>query len=106
MAYFWLFQFFIFFIVVNIFLAILNDAYAGVKGDIEEKKEDREREAEELREAILRGDVEEAKKLTKREQLRELHRVARGRFHRFQSRVKSMSLRRRKAPPMGISDFE
>ena len=41
MAYFWLFQFFIFFIVVNIFLAILNDAYIAVQevfADIEEEE--------------------------------------------------------------------
>ena len=40
MTYFWLFQFFIFFIIVNIFLAILNDAYIAVQEQFADIDED------------------------------------------------------------------
>ena len=59
MAYFWLFQFFIFFIVVNIFLAILNDAYTTVKTnhvweELDKRKPLSLREKFEVRKAMWR----------------------------------------------------
>lgn len=53
MAYFWLFQFFIFFIVVNIFLAILNDAYIAVQEQFKDIEEE-EIETVTLRERVRR----------------------------------------------------
>ena len=38
--FFFFYIIFMFLILINIFLAILNDAYAGVKGDMEESAED------------------------------------------------------------------
>ena len=38
LGYFWVYQIFVFFIMVNIFLAILNDAYLAIKEKFEEDK--------------------------------------------------------------------
>jgi hypothetical protein len=98
--FFYVFIIFMFLILINVFLAILNDAYAGVKQEIEEKSE-AARIAQEEREA--EGIVDE--KVSRRDKARALAAAARGRFHRFKNRVKSLRLRKRNAPPTGISDF-
>ena len=78
---------------INVFLAILNDAYAGVKGDIEEKKA--QDEEEKARRIAEEGEPE---RKSVRERIAALRKVARGRLHRFAGRLKGMSLRRRKKP--------
>ena len=98
--FFFIYIIFMFLILINIFLAILNDAYAGVKGDMEESAEASRVEAEE-KEAL--GIEEE--RISRRERARTLAAAARGRYHRFKSRVKSLGMRKRKAPPTGVSDF-
>jgi len=98
--FFYVFIIFMFLILINVFLAILNDAYAGVKQEIEEKSE-AARIAQEEREA--EGIVDE--KGSRRDKARALAAAARGRFHRFKNRVKSLRLRKRNAPPTGIADF-
>ena len=99
-AFFFLFIIFMFLILINVFLAILNDAYAGVKGDMEEKVE-AARVAREAKEAL--GIEDET--VSRRDKAKALAAAARGRYHRFKSRVKSLGLRKRNAPPTGVSDF-
>ena len=89
-----------FLILINVFLAILNDAYAGVKGDMEERAE-----AARLAQEAKEDSGIEDEKISRREKAKALAAAARGRFHRFKSRVKSLGLRKRNAPPTGISDF-
>ena len=81
-----------FFILVNVFLAILNDAYGGVKGELEEEKEAIKAAKEERR---AQGFEE---KSVVKEKVEQLRRAARGRLHRFQSRLSRMSRRRKKKP--------
>ena len=78
----------------------LNDAYGWVKEEAE-KKAEKERELEEEREAL--GIVDE--KVSRRDKAKALAAAARGRYRRFKNRVKSLRLRKRTAPPTGISDF-
>merc|ERR1711935_623629 len=93
-AFFFLFIIFMFLILINVFLAILNAAYAGVKGDMEEKVE-AARVAREAKEAL--GIEDET--VSRRDKAKALAAAARGRYHRFKSRVKSLGLRKRNAPP-------
>ena len=98
--FFFIFIIFMFLILINVFLAILNDAYAGVKGDMEERAE-----AARLAQEAKEDSGIEDEKISRREKAKALAAAARGRFHRFKSRVKSLGLRKRNAPPTGISDF-
>ena len=98
--FFYVFIIFMFLILINVFLAILNDAYGWVKEQAEEKAQEAIREQEE-REA--QGIVDE--KVSRRDKARALAAAARGRYRRFKNRVKSLRLRKRTAPPTGISDF-
>ena len=95
MFFFWIYTVFMFFILVNVFLAILNDAYGAVKGEMEEKAE-RDREARNERRRL-----NPPQSLAKRAAA--LQEAARGRFHRFQGRVAGMA-RRRKVKPMTATD--
>ena len=79
-------------IFINIFLAILNDAYAKVQADKEEKKQAAQAALEALEDARDAGTA--PTKRTMGERVRLLRQVARGRFYRFGRRV--AALRRRK----------
>ena len=81
-----------FLILLNIFLAILNDAYAKVQADKEEKKQAAQAALEALEDARDAGTA--PAKRTMGERVRLLRQVARGRFYRFGRRV--AALRRRK----------
>ena len=81
-----------FLILLNIFLAILNDAYAKVQADKEEKKQAAQAALEALEDARDAGTA--PTKRTMGERVRLLRQVARGRFYRFGRRV--AALRRRK----------
>ena len=99
-GFFYVFIIFMFLILINVFLAILNDAYGWVKEQAEEKAA-KERQEQEEREAL--GIVDE--KVSRRDKAKALAAAARGRYRRFKNRVKSLRLRKRTAPPTGISDF-
>ncbi len=99
-GFFYVFIIFMFLILINVFLAILNDAYGWVKEQAELKAA-KEREEQEEREAL--GIVDE--KVSRRDKAKALAAAARGRYRRFKNRVKSLRLRKRTAPPTGISDF-
>ena len=102
LLYFFLYIIFMFLILINVFLAILNDAYAGIKGEMEERKEaKRQQEEEEAALGLEKG------KQSRLEKARALAAAARGRYHRFQSRVSTLNVmrRRRKAAPSGVADF-
>ena len=94
-VFFIIYTVFMFFILVNVFLAILNDAYATVKGEMEEEQA----QAKLARAERLANNPPPS--LMKRAQI--LQTAARGRFHRFQARVKNMA-RRRKVKPMTATD--
>ena len=52
---------------------------------------------------MTEGHVDE--KVSRRDKAKALAAAARGRYRRFKNRVKSLRLRKRTAPPTGISDF-
>ena len=89
-SFFLIYTVLIFFILVNVFLAILNDAYGSVKGERDERF------------AQLKAEREERNRLnppaTTAERVAKLQRAARGRFHRFQARVNAMARRRKRKP--------
>merc|ERR1711935_817873 len=85
---------FFFLFIIFMFLILINVAYAGVKGDMEEKVE-AARVAREEKEAL--GIEDET--VSRRDKAKALAAAARGRYHRFKSRVKSLGLRKRNAPP-------
>ena len=89
MVFFLLYVIWMFFIFINIFLAILNDAYSGVKGRMQDE-EDALRAEKEL--AAANG-VEE--KSAVMERLAAMRSAAQGRMSRFQSRLSRMAKRRR-----------
>uniref|UniRef100_A0A7S3ESC7 Ion transport domain-containing protein n=1 Tax=Haptolina ericina TaxID=156174 RepID=A0A7S3ESC7_9EUKA len=84
---------FIFMIVLNIFLAILNDAYAGVKYEMEQRNEAR-------RELLASTPKKERKSYLER--MRALSKVARGRYYRFSARVGRVRRRNRKTHPTAL----
>lgn len=96
--FFFFYVVWMFFIFINIFLAILNDAYGGVKQQMEEKEEEA-RQAREEAKAL--GHAEE--KGGMRTKIDSLRRAARGRLSRFQGRIQSMA-KRRKATPLSAMD--
>ena len=74
-AYFWVFQFLIFFIIVNIFLAILNDAYIAVSeqyAGIEEEEREHIPISERIRR--LKAAIRQRKMDQRIEKLRAVHR--------------------------------
>ena len=77
-----------FFIFVNVFLAILNDAYGSVKSELEEEKEARRIEKEER----LASGLETKGGITQR--LSIAQRAARGRMQRFQGQLKRLAKRK------------
>ena len=91
----------IFFILINVFLAILNDAYGGVKGDTEELKEEQRAMREEAKAQRAALGIEDQSSLA--EKVVQLRKAARGRLNRFQARLKRLS-RRRKAEPLTVMD--
>ena len=75
LAYFWVFQFLIFFIIVNIFLAILNDAYIAVSeqyADIPEEEREHIPMSERIRR--LKAAIRQRKMDQRIEKLRAVHR--------------------------------
>ena len=92
MIFFFMYTIIMFFILVNVFLAILNDAYAKVQADKEEKKQAAQAALEALEDARDAGTAPAQR--TMGERVRRLRQVARGRFYRFGRRV--AALRRRK----------
>ena len=86
-----------FFIFINIFLAILNDAYGGVKGEMDEAEEEARLAAEE---AKANGVGQEN---GVRERAEAMRKAARGRLGRIQTRIARMA-KRRKATPMTALD--
>ncbi len=105
--FFFFYIIFMFLVLINIFLAILNDAYAYVKAQMEERAQARaaEREA-----AEASGELKPKKSLGAR--LRALRDVAKAsagsqsRFARFRNRVMGMRKRRKEGPPTGVYDFD
>ena len=107
LGFFFFYIILMFLILINVFLAILNDAYAGVKGEMEERKEARQLEKEE-REAmgINENKVSRADKMrAKLARARALRDVARGRYHRFKNRVQTLTKANKGHVPTGVSDF-
>ena len=86
-----------FFIFINIFLAILNDAYGGVKGEMDEAEEEARLAAEEAK-ALGVG-----KENGVRERAEAMRKAARGRLGRIQTRIARMA-KRRKATPLTALD--
>ena len=86
--------FLMFFVLINIFLAILNDAYAKTK----EQMDEREAEAAAAKEAAKEegGEAEATPGLVAR---------GRARIERFKHRVKSLNRRRKEEAPQGASDW-
>jgi len=76
----------IFFVLVNVFLAILNDAYGAARAEMDEKM------------ATARELAAENPKASLGDRAAALRKVARGRFNRFQSRVVRAAKRREKKP--------
>jgi len=95
-AFFFAYTILIFFILVNVFLAILNDAYSSVKGARDERMAQKKAEAEEA--ARLKPPDSTSARIAR------LQRAARGRFHRFQSRVSAMAKRRKANPVNTVTD--
>jgi len=87
--------FLMFFVLVNIFLAILNDAYAKTKEQMDER-EDAARAEKERREA------EEGKPPSTLDVMRK---AGRKRIERFRNRVKSLNRRRKTEAPTGATDW-
>ena len=108
LGFFFFYIILMFLILINVFLAILNDAYSGVKGEMEERKEQRRIEAEE-REAMglneNKGPSRADKMRAKLARARALRDVARGRYHRFKNRVQSLAKAKKNHVPTGVSDF-
>ena len=96
-----------FLILINVFLAILNDAYAGVKGEMEERIEARKLEQEERLAQGLDDDKPDrfAKWKARYERAQALAIAARGRYHRFKNRVQTYRSNKKKKAPGGVSDF-
>ena len=70
-------------------LIMSNDAYAGVKGEMEERKQARKE---------LAASMEGRPRSGAKERLRRLRAVAGGKFHRFKARVKSLRKRPERQP--------
>lgn len=87
-----------FMIIINVFLAILNDKYGDVRGKLDEERQ-RKREEKEAREK-LEGTPEKKAFL---ERVRAVRGAARGRFQKFAGRVEAMR-RRKKGTPKTMSE--
>ena len=79
-----------FFILVNVFLAILNDAYGSVKGELEEEKAALIAEREER----IAAGLEERSTMRLRVQIAQ--RAARARMQRYRSQLKRLAKRRKR----------
>jgi len=94
-VFFMAYIFLMFFVLVNIFLAILNDAYAKTKEQMDEREQE-ERAAKEAKEAA------EGKPPGRIVLLRE---AGRARIERFRHRVTKLNRRRREEAPTGLDDW-
>ena len=108
--YFFIYIFVMFLVLVNIFLAILNDAYATTKEDMGEQAERKRQEAEDAAHATwAAGEDDKPPKprglARAKHEMQLLNQAARGRFHRFEARVKSLTRRRRTRATRGTTDW-
>ncbi len=100
LIYFFVYIFGMFFIMVNIFLSILNDAYAGSKEALEDKQQ-KEKEEEEAAIAAA-GGPRESRAARARRKANALRNVLKGRYDRYKRRVRELA---RPKASAGAQDF-
>ena len=87
-----------FFILINVFLAILNDAYSSVKGELEEKKEAARIEKEER----IAAGIDTGGSGGVRASIGIMQKAARGRMARYSGQLQRLALRRKIMTPTAV----